>query len=152
MSKPTFLHQVYQKSIVDDKITEHEESIIDGPKGLTFKMFHREGDNKEKIIGRREKDGKIKIKIMKDNDVSEKEMDLDEFKKFVKKEKSLAFTVDYVTGLKGGARHKKASTKRSSRKGTKRHSRKRVSRKASRPKTRSKKSSKKVSRRSRKHH
>ena len=48
-SKPSFLHQVSNKSIVDDKVTVHEESIIDGPKGLTFKMFHQEGDKKEKI-------------------------------------------------------------------------------------------------------
>lgn len=116
MSKPTYLHQSHYKSIVGDKIEEREESIIDGDKGLNFKLFYRKGDTKKKIKGHRDKaSGRIELTIQ-DGDVKEKkkmDLDLAEFKKFVKSEKMLEFAVDYVSSLKGGKRVTRNSRKMS---------------------------------------
>lgn len=136
-----FLHQVSNVSIKDGKKVVHEEQVIHGERGLKFKYYHKEGDKVEKITGIQKPDGSWVIITVDGGDKKEEEnVTKEDVLKLLKKEKHLAFALEYIKDVKGGLRRMRRSS-RSSRKGSKKGSRK-----MSRSKRGSKKGSKKGSR------
>ena len=119
-----FLHDKRDVSIVNGKKIVHEEYIILGPKGLTVKFYHKEGDQSEKYIIKAVEGDKFKFISMKNDEekkeeVFTKEDLLDE----IKKHKLLKFALDFIKTQKGGAKVKSTS-KKSSKKGSKSGSKK----------------------------
>ena len=101
MSKIVKLHKVHQKEVKNSIITEHEESIIDGTKGLTFKVFDRKGDDKEKYLGKSNNDGTFDLIHIKNEEKNKMDkLSTQELLKELKKIKSLKFVVDYLETLK----------------------------------------------------
>jgi hypothetical protein len=146
--KYTFLHEINQKKIDGDKIEVHEENIIKGSRGLSFKYYHKDNNQKVKIQGRQNDDGTWDlITIMDDKREEKKKLSKNDLMKEIEKYKYLKFVSDYLKTQKAGRRStRKSSSKKtlkSSRKGSRRRSR-RVSRRGS--KRRSIRGSRKLSR------
>ena len=144
MGKLTFLHMQHSKEIKDGKVVEHEEQIIEGDKGLTFKLFKKNDKESQKHHIKHNDDGTFTYKMMvgdKKNEMNN--ISVDELLKELKSSKDLKFVVDYVSSMK----KKKGGAKKSSKKGSKKSSKK-GSKKSSKKgsKKGSKKSSKKGSR------
>jgi len=113
-----YLHEVSERKIVDGKKYVHEESVIHGDKGLTIKLYHKEGENATKVIVVKKGDGYL-MKVMADGKTDEKTLSKDDLIKELKKDKQLKFAVEYVEKAKNLSR-----TKRSSKKGSKKGSKK----------------------------
>ena len=120
MSKIDILHNYKLESIKNGKKIVDEEFFIKGEKGMTIKFYHKEDDNKEKILITG-KNGKYIMKTQgKDKEVIEKELDEEELKKELKSPK-LKFAKDLFKGassdkLIGGVKKagsKKAGSKKS---------------------------------------
>ena len=100
--------------VVNGEKTRVSHSIVDGDKGATFYYLNKDAKSfkKVKII---EKEGKFEVKMKLSDGGEEQSMELDDkgFKDMVKKDKDLAFIVDYLKEAKksGGARAKKTSKK-----------------------------------------
>ena len=115
MSKIDILHNYKLESIKNGKKIVDEEFFIKGEKGMTIKFYHKEDDNKEKILITG-KNGKYIMKTQgKDKEVTEKELDEEGLKKELKSPK-LKFAKDLFKGsssdkLIGGV--KKAGSKKS---------------------------------------
>ena len=144
MTGPTYLH-IY------------EEQVIDGPKGLSFKLYKRDGDKKEKIVGKRNESGTFTVIYIKGDKKDTETYTLEELKKEVKKNKELDFVTKYISTAKiarTSRRLSRASSKRRSRGAKKVTSKRRTSRKTSRKGSKkgsrkAKKTSRKTSRRRR---
>ncbi len=144
MSGPTYLHHEQSKQIKNGKVTIHEEQVIDGPKGLSFKLYKRDGDKKEKIVGKRNKDGTFTIIHIKGDKKDSNNYTVEELKKEIKKHKELDFVNKYVSTAKIARQSRKMSRASSRR-------RSRAAKKASRKaKKTSRKTSRKAKRTSRK--
>ena len=152
MSKITYLHREIHEKIVDGKRTIHEEMIIDGPKGLTFKLYIKNGEKETKISGIK-KNGDFIVNVKKGDKKETVTLDRKEFLEMLKKEKELDFAKKYIETLKGGARKEDGcgyneagmcgGAKRRSRKTSRRTSRKTT--RSAKPKT-SRKGSRRSSR------
>jgi hypothetical protein len=66
-----YLHEVSERKIIDGKKYVHEESVIHGDKGLTIKLYHKEGDKSVKVIVVKKAEGYL-MKTMQDGKVEEK--------------------------------------------------------------------------------
>jgi hypothetical protein len=124
-SNLSFLHESRQTSIKNGKKVVHEEIIIDGPKGVTIKYFHNEDGQKEKIniIGR---NGSFSVREIKNDQVTDNTMNIEDLKDFIKKNDKLKFVRDFAKTMTGGNllfRARKGS-KRGTKKGSKRGSKK----------------------------
>ena len=129
MSNIIFQHTKYLKTInkEKDEQEEHDENLIDGDKGLSFKVFHRDGNSTEKYAGRRNPDGSFTLIHIRDNQRSEHVYTLQELINEIKNIKSLQFVVKYLSTLENT---KQTGGRRISRGiGSRRKSRNRVSRK-----------------------
>lgn len=121
MSKLNFLHEVKNRSIKDDKVQVHEETIIDGPKGVTIKYYHKEGTDIEKI-SISGKDDSYKMVVISGGNKTEHTLSKSDVAKEIAKNKKLGFAKDFSKAQKGGkkgSKSKKAS-KTGSKKGSKR--------------------------------
>jgi len=137
-SNLTYLHKVLNESLKSGEKSTYEEVIIDGPKGVTIKMFSKSKDGSEKIIISGNGD-KFVMKTMEGDKKDEKSLSKDDLIAELKKNKRLKFAADFAKEFaknqKGGAwdwleRPKKKGSKRGSRKGSKKRS-KRGSKKGS---------------------
>jgi hypothetical protein len=164
-SNLTYLHKNVQQSVKDGKASTLEEIVVDGPRGLSVKYFHKSGDKVDKIVIF-EKNGEF---TMKTGD-EEKTLSKAELLEELKSNKKLKFAVEYAKTQKGGKDEKpeqpvqtggakkgskkssKKGSKKSSKKGSKKSSKKMVggAKKGSKKSSKkgSKKSSKKVSKKS----
>jgi hypothetical protein len=149
MSKLTYLHKVLNQHLKDGEVTTHEEVIMDGPKGITVKLYTKDSNGIQKIsiTG---KDDKFVMKTINGDKKDEKHMNKDELIKELTKNKNLKFALDFAKSQKGGKQWlndtKKESMAYGSKKGSKK-STKKGSKKGSRKgsKKNSKKGSRKVS-------
>ena len=55
-----------------EKLTVKEQQIINGPKGISFKYYHKDGDDIIKIQGIEQPDGKFILITKKNNTLSVK--------------------------------------------------------------------------------
>jgi hypothetical protein len=117
MSKLNFLHDVKNRFIKDDKVQVDEEYIIDGPKGLTIKYYHKEGTEIEKITISG-KDDNYKMVVISGGDKKETSLSKSDLAKEIGKNKKLGFAKDFLKTQKGGRKGSKAkkgsTTKKSS--------------------------------------
>ena len=143
MSNLKYLHKVLNQSLKDGVSETYEESIIDGPRGVTIKLYKKDATGVERIliVGT---DNKYTMKTKNGDKEDEKTLDKDGLMDEIKKNKSLKFAAEFAKTQKGGKLFTKLfGGKKPSKKSSKSGSKK-VSKKTS------KKSSKKGSKASRK--
>jgi hypothetical protein len=133
------------QSMKDGEVSTYEEIIMDGPKGITVKLFNKDKNSVEKIVISG-KDDKFTMRTMDGDKKDEKSLNRDELMNELKKNKKLKFAADFVKTQKGGdwldlARSVKG-TKRGSKRGSKKGSK---STTVSKPKRGTKRGSKKGS-------
>lgn len=136
MSKTlSYLHDVKHKTIMDGKKVTHEELVINGPKGLSIKYYHKDENVSLKIVVH-EKDGKFMMRTMEGEEKKEKELTKEELVKELSKNKELKFALEYVKSQKGGVKvSKKTSRKSTAKKVSKKSSRKTQAKKTSKKQT-----------------
>merc|ERR1711903_184849 len=119
-----FRHENNQKYTVKGVSTTVKESIIDGDLGMSFKYLKKVGDEFYRIQGKFE-NGKYQVSIKKGDDESTQEVDEKSLLAMLKKQKELAFVLEYLTKLrkkysaKGGKRKKKSKKSKKSKKKSK---------------------------------
>jgi hypothetical protein len=138
MSNLTYLHKVLNQSLKDGVAETYEESIIDGPRGVSIKLYKKDANGIERVVITG-KDDKFTMKTKKGDKEDEKTLTKDELLSELSKNKSLKFAAEFAKTQKGG---KLFGGKKSAKKGSKKVSKK-GSKKAS--KKGSKKASKKTS-------
>jgi len=102
-----------------DKKVIVKEKILDGLKGLSFRVLFVDGDKAKGILGHQQEDGKFKIVESegKDKPKKEKEITKAELLKLAKSDKKLAFLHEYITKeqkkwVKGGKAKKRTTSKK----------------------------------------
>ena len=101
MSQIIKIHKVESKEIKNGVVIKHEESIIDGSKGLSFKLFDQKGDKKEKYYGKSNTDGTFNFVMILDNQKNEiDKLTLVELIEELKKIKGFKFVIDYLGSIK----------------------------------------------------
>jgi hypothetical protein len=120
MSEIKVLYDYRNLSLKNGKKVLDEEYVIEGDKGLKIKYYHKDDSIKEKITITG-KDGKYKKKHYKNDEVTENDLDEEQFKKELKDSK-LKFAKEQLKGgakkvsdLEGGAK-KRGSKKAGSKK------------------------------------
>ena len=99
-----FLHDKRNVSISNGQKIVHEEYVIDSPKGLTIKFYHKEGDNFHKVTIKALDDGNYKfISSRNDEDRREEVLSKKDLLNELSKSKMLKFAVDYLDKQQGGA-------------------------------------------------
>lgn len=173
-SNLTFLHDKKHIEIKNNTVTNLEEVVRDGDRGISFKYYSKEGDKTVKVTGfQTGPDGKFNVKVVRDKNVEsdDKDLSLADVLKLLKGIKGMEFATKYLSSSKkqsggyyhycsnGGRRQSRSGSKKGSRKGSRKGSKKgsrRGSRRmssrgsTSRSRSRSRKGSKKSSRKSRK--
>ena len=89
----------HQRIVADGNIEEREEEVIYGSKGFSFKLYIRNGKDKEKFIGKYDKEDSNKyryIHITNDDKKVTEDLTLTNLLKEVKKNKDLAFVSDFA--------------------------------------------------------
>ena len=124
-----YLHKILNESLKNGVREAYEEQIIEGPRGITIKMFKKDADGVERIliVG---KDDKYKMKTQKGEKRDEKELTLKEMLSEIKNNKSLKFAAEFSKTQKGGKLFGGKPPKRSSKTVSKKSS-KRVSKRVS---------------------
>lgn len=102
MSKLTYLHKVINESIKNGEKMTYEELIIEGPKGITVKMFSKDKNGAERI-SISGKDDKFVMRTMVGDKKDEVTLTKDELVAELKKNKKLKFAAEFVKTQKGGA-------------------------------------------------
>lgn len=102
MSKLTYLHKVMNQSLKDGEVTTYEEEIIDGPKGITVKLYSKSNGVIEKIriSG---KDDKFIMKVTEGDKTEDTQLTKKELMEELKKNKKLKFAADFAKTQKGGS-------------------------------------------------
>jgi hypothetical protein len=133
-----------------------EQVLYDNGETLSIKLFNKKSDKVVKVTIKQISDDKFGIRIKKNEDVSEKEINMKELKKYLGDNKDMTFALNYINkdmttfrdklkkSQTGGAKKRKSSKKKGSRKKSKKGSRKK-SKKGSRKKRSKKKGTKKKS-------
>ena len=127
-----FLHKVLNESLKDGVREAYEEQIIEGPRGITIKLFKKDADGVEKILITG-KDDNYKMRTQKGEKKDEKDLTLKEMLSELKNNKVLKFAAEFaktqtVGKLFGVKKLSKKSSKTASKKTSKRTS-KRTSKK-----------------------
>jgi hypothetical protein len=130
MSKLTYLHKVLNQTLKNGVSETYEESIIDGPRGVSIKLYKKDANGVERVLISG-KDDKFTMKTKKGDKEEEKTLTKDDLLSELSKNKSLKFASEFAKTQKGGKLFggKKVS-KKSSKKVSKKASKK-VSKKAS---------------------
>jgi hypothetical protein len=123
-SDVTFLHSSVSTSIVNGKKVTHEEFVIHGSKGLTFKYYHKDEKGIEKISGHQNADGTFSLTTVSGEKKDSKTVTKDELLKEIGKNKDLKFAVEYLKSQKGGKRSSRKGSKKGSIKSSKKSSKK----------------------------
>lgn len=148
-TKPRYLHDIKSRSIENGVEIVHEELVVHGDRGLTFKYYHKEGNVIEKVRGKQNDDNTFSVTIQSGDKTEEHTLKKEDLVKMLNKDKHLKYMIDYIKSQKGGVRHgSKRTSSRSSRKssrqnGSRKSSRNNSSRKSSRNNS-SRKSSRKT--------
>ena len=131
MSNLKYLHKVLNQSLKDGVSETYEETIVDGPKGVTVKMFKKDASGVERI-SINGKDDKFVMKTKKGDKEDEKTLTKDELMAELSKNKSLKFAAEFSKTQKGGSVFGgKKSSKKSSKKTSKKPAFKKSSKKSS---------------------
>jgi hypothetical protein len=127
-----FLHKVLNETLKNGAREAYEEQIIDGPRGITIKLFKKDANGVEKILITG-KDDSYKMKTQNGEKKDEKNFTLKEMLSELKNNKALKFAAEFAKTQKGGKlfggkRPSKKTSKNVSKKTSKKSS-KRTSRK-----------------------
>jgi hypothetical protein len=100
MSGLIYIHKNERMVNKNDVITRHDESIIDGKKGLSFKLYSQNGDKREKFVGKSNPNGTFKFIVINNGEKKEEdELNLKDLLAIIKKIKGLKFVVDYLESI-----------------------------------------------------
>jgi len=105
-----YLHKKSHTTIDKGKKHAMEEQVVKTNDGLKFKLFVKEGDKIEKIIGIQKPDGSFDVIFGNNKDKTTQKMTKAEVLKMVEKDKRLHFALEPVKT--GGAKRKSKSKKR----------------------------------------
>jgi hypothetical protein len=94
MSNLKYLHKVLNQSLKDGVSETYEETIIDGPKGVTVKMYKKDASGVERI-SINGKDDKFVMRTKKGDKEDEKTLSKDELMAELSKNKSLKFAAEF---------------------------------------------------------
>lgn len=136
MSNLKYLHKVLNQSLKDGVAETYEETIIDGPKGVTVKMYKKDASGVDRISINGSGD-KFVMRTKKGDKEDEKTLTKDELMAELNKNKSLKFAAEFAKTQKGGKMFggkkssKKAVSKKSSKKVVSKKSSKKSSKKGS---------------------
>ena len=139
-------------NVGDDRNTL-EQVIYDNGEILSIKLFNKKKDKVVKVTIKQIKDDTFGVRVKKNEDVSEKEMNMKELKKYLSDNKDFMFAINYINkemesfrdklkkSQSGGAKKRKGSKKKGSKKkgSKKKGSKKKGSKKKKSKKKRSKK-------------
>ena len=124
MSNLKYLHKVLNQTLKNGVSETYEESIIDGPRGVTIKLFKKDAKGVERILISG-KDDKFTMKTKKGDKEEEYMLSKNEFLSVLNTNKSLKFASEFAKTQKGGKLFGgKKSSKRTSKKGSKNTSKK----------------------------
>jgi hypothetical protein len=132
MSNLTYLHKVLNQSLKDGVAETYEESIIDGPKGISIKLYKKDANGVERVVING-KDDKFIMKTKKGDKEDENTLTKAQLLAELSKNKNLKFAADFAKTQKGGKlfggkkaakRTSKKSSKNVSKKGSKKASKK----------------------------
>ena len=124
MSNLKYLHKVLNQTLKNGVSETYEESIIDGPRGVTIKLYKKDTKGVERILITG-KDDKFTMKIKKGDKEEEKTLSKDELLSELNTNKSLKFAAEFAKTQKGGKLFGgKKSSKRTSKKVSKKSSKK----------------------------
>ena len=128
-----YLHKVLNETLKNGVREAYEETIIDGPKGLTIKMFKKDAKNTTKILITGKNDN-FKMRIQEGENKTEKDLSLKDLLSELKSNKALKFAADFAKtqkggkllggSLTGGRRASKKTSKKTSKRTSKRTSKK----------------------------
>ena len=109
MPKPPILHSITKDNIKDGKRVLEKEKIADGDKGLTFMYLQKTDNDIYKVFGKEIEKDKFEVTVQKgdDKNATPDTYSIDKLIAMVKKDKKLAFVVDYL------AKRKKSNMARS---------------------------------------
>ena len=129
-----FLHKVLNESLKNGVREAYEEQIIEGPRGITIKLFKKDADGVEKILITGKEDN-YKMRTQKGEKKDEKDLNLKDMLAELKGNKLLKFAAEFAKTQKGGKlfggkRSSKKASKTASKKTSKRSS-KRTSKRTS---------------------
>ena len=157
MSNLTFLHKVLNQHMKNGEVTTYEEVIMDGPKGITVKLYSKDKNGVERI-SINGKDDKFTMRTIDGDKKNEVILDRDGLINELKKNKNLKFAAEFLKTQKGGewlGRPKRASkkgSKKASRKGSRKQRGGELVLEGGAKRRSSKKSSKRKSRKGSKRH
>ena len=117
--KAEFIHKLSHTSVKNDKVEVHEEYIVKGDKGLLIKHYHKSGGKASKLVAVMKDDGSFSVRTMEGDKKDEQTMSKADFLKMLAKDKNLKFALDYLKGIKGGARKRSKKSKSRKSKGSK---------------------------------
>lgn len=112
MSKLNYLHKSLSKTIKNGESTTYEETIVEGPKGISVKMYSKDKNGIEKISISGSGD-KFVMRTMEGDKKDEKTLTRSELLEELKKNKKLKFAADFAKTQKGGAWLRRGSSKKS---------------------------------------
>ena len=101
MSNLNYLHKVLNQTFKNGVSETYEESIIDGPRGITIKLFKVDATGVKRILISG-KDDKFTMKTKKRDKEEEKTLSKDELLSVLNTNKSLKFASEYVKTQKDG--------------------------------------------------
>lgn len=97
-----YLHDTRKVLISDGHKLVHEEYINDGSDGLVIKMYHKDGDNSEKITIRQTDDGQFKYVTFDNQEKNESTLSKGDLLAQLKKSKHMKFASDFIDKQRGG--------------------------------------------------
>jgi hypothetical protein len=123
-----FLHKVLNESLKNGVREAYEEQIIEGPRGITIKLFKKDADGVEKILITG-KDDTYKMRTQKGEKKDEKDLSLKDMLAELKSNKLLKFAAEFAKTQKGGKlfggrKPSKKASKTASKKASKKSSKK----------------------------
>lgn len=108
----TYSYEQNLMTVTNGEKKRVSHSIVDGDKGATYYYLNKDNSSfkKVKIV---EKEGKFEVKIKINEDEKSDVLDEKGFKDLIKKDKDLAFIIDYIKNTKktGGYKIKRTSKK-----------------------------------------
>lgn len=145
-SNLTYLFQNHWKELKNGKMFELEEKIMDGPRGVSFKLFKKESGKVLKYTAKQNEDGTFNLYVIDGDKKDVQTLSRADLLKTIKTVKALAFAVKYLSSAQGRSRSMKRARSRKSRRKS-RKSKSRKSRKSRKSKGKSRRGSKRKPRR-----
>ena len=112
-----YLHELTSREKKDGNWVVHEEMLVHGDRGLSFKYYHKEGNSIEKITGRQNPDGTFILITTINGEKETRTLSQDQLVKDLSKLKHMKYATDYIKTQKGsqGRQQARSTSRRRSR-------------------------------------